>query len=466
MKKSNEDTNPWLFRLWITSIIVLVLILAIIVTAWAVRDAVNKSTRFTEAQANFVLGIANFPGQTKLAILELINLVKDEPARLLVDKSVVEKAHWTRKFPAEDDGYLLLSGLHQGEKQSNISLIRLRDGKVLARWRPNWDEVLRQVSDTEYSDVTKANIMAIHPLLLPDGDVVFNTWSSMVRVGVCDGHPKWVLNDVMHHSNEFDSDGNIWVPSVMTENHGFSDHKWLAEQTRDDALAQVSPEGKVLQKISFVKVLREHGLEALLLGTKGMRLHDDPIHMNQISVARETTDHWQRGDLLISARNISTIFLYRPSTGRIIWYKTGPWMNQHSAAFVGDHQISVFDNYVYVGKEYSGHSFVAPGDINRVLVYDFETGQVSEPYAKLLEETKPVSVTEGRAQILNDGGLFLEETNSGRHLRFTKDRLLWSRVNDYDEKHIGVVAWSRYLTPEEVAQPLKAISNLNCNSKK
>lgn len=468
MKTTDEKTNPWPFRLWIGAIVLLALILSVIITAWAVRHVLVKgSTRFTEAQSDFVLAVASFPGQTKLAILEVINLMKDEPARYLVDKSVAEKPGWTRRFPApEDDGYLLFSGLDKGDREPSIALMRISDGEVLARWKPDWDEVLKHTTVTKYVDVTKANVLAVHPLLLPDGDVVFNTWASMARVGVCDAKPKWVLDEVMHHSNELDNDGNIWVPSVSKEGEGFADNKWLAEQVRDDALALVSPDGKLLQKISFAKVMREHGLESLLLGTKGLRMHEDPLHMNQISVARNTTEHWQRGDLLISNRNISTIFLYRPSTGKIIWHQTGPWMNQHSAAFVGDHQISVFDNNVFVGKELAGHSFLTPQDVNRVMIYDFKTKQVTQPYAKLLQESRPVSVTEGRAQILNDGGLFLEETNFGRHLRYTKDQLLWSRVNDWDDKRVGMVSWSRYLTPEEVAEPLKAISNLNCTESK
>ena len=468
MKKTDETNNPWPFRLWIGAIVLLALILSVIVTAWAVRHVIVKgSTRFTEDQADFVLGIASFPGQTKLAVLEVINMLKDEPARYLVDKSVAEKPQWSRRFPApEDDGYLLFSGLDKGEKEPSIALMRIRDGEVLARWRPDWDEVLKHTTVTKYVDVTKANVLAVHPLLLPDGDVIFNTWASMARVGVCDAKPKWVLDEVMHHSNELDNDGNIWVPSVSKEGEGFADNTWLAEQARDDALALVSPEGKLLQKISFAKVMREHGLESLLLGTKGLRMHEDPLHMNQISVARNTTEHWQRGDLLISNRNISTLFLYRPSTGKIIWHQTGPWMNQHSAAFVGDHQISVFDNNVFVGKEFASHSFITPEDVNRVMIYDFKTDQVTQPYAKLLQAARPMSITEGRAQILGDGGLFLEETNFGRHLRFTKDQLLWSRVNDWDDTRVGMVSWSRYLTPEEVEQPLKAISNLNCTGQK
>jgi hypothetical protein len=56
----------------------------------------------------------------------------------------------------------------------------------------------------------------------------------------------------------------------------------------------------------------------------------------------------------------------------------------------------------------------------------------------------------------------MEETDSGRHLRFTKDHLLWSRINDYDNERIGLVSWSRYMTEEEVALPLRAITNRRC----
>ena len=136
-------------------------------------------------------------------------------------------------------------------------------------------------------------------------------------------------------------------------------------------------------------------------------------------------------------------------------------MNQHSVDFVNDHQISVFDNNVIAGvpKE---HAFLTSGEINRVYLFDFENGQLSQPYAGLLAQARPVTITDGRARVLPDGGLFLEETNSGRHLRFTRDRLLWSRVNDYDETRIGIISWSRYLTVEEVRGPLQALALKNC----
>jgi hypothetical protein len=45
--------------------------------------------------------------------------------------------------------------------------------------------------------------------------------------------------------------------------------------------------------------------------------------------------------------------------------------------------------------------------------------------------------------------LCLAQNWDAPHLRFEKDRLLWSRVNDYDKDKIGLVTWSRYLTQPE-----------------
>lgn len=157
--------------------------------------------------------------------------------------------------------------------------------------------------------------------------------------------------------------------------------------------------------------------------------------------------------------------MYRPSTNKLIWHKTGPWLNQHSVDFVDDHRISVFNNNV-ISSLPNEHAFFNPGDANRVMVYDFDTQQVTQPFEALLAAAHPLSITEGRARILPDGGLFLEETNMGRHLRFTADRLLWSRVNDYDEKRIGMVSWSSYLTADEAIVPLRALVQRQCHQTK
>jgi hypothetical protein len=260
-----------------------------------------------------------------------------------------------------------------------------------------------------------------------------------------------------------DETGNaIWVPSIVHD--GYAENPWLQNRTRDDALAHVSLDGRILEKRSFARILRDNDLNVMVLGTSGMRINDDPIHLNQITIALKDSHYWHRGDLLISARHLSTLFLYRPSTNKIIWHRTGPWLNQHSVEFIDDHRISVFNNNVIAGPTSMKQMFMKPEDTNQFLIYDFETEQVTQPFAALLAEAKPVTITSGRARLLPDGGLFFEESDNGRILRFTKDRLLWSLFND--EVQGGDFAWSRYLTAEEASIPLRALASRQCTKTK
>jgi hypothetical protein len=457
--KNRSQCLNYQFWLWLGTFFVTLLVFVIISTAWLVRHALLSGPRLTENQSNAVLSIAEFPGLAKLAIQQVVMKIDGNPTPLLMDRKEVEKPSWVRRFPAiEDKGYLLFSGVDYKERQSVVKLIRIADGAELAIWKPNFLNINNQITDKKsISKGSWMNLRAVHPLLLDDGDIIFNTGNSLVRQSVISSNPLWVLNQVMHHSNELDViGGTMWVPSVSLD--GFTKNPYLQNHIRDDALAHVSIEGRLLERRSFSRILLDNGLGSLLMGTSGLSTNNDPIHMNQIKVAQTDSRYWKRGDLLISARNLSTLFLYRPSTNKILWHQIGPWMNQHSVDFVDSHRISVFSNNVVSGVPNKAKSFLTPNDINRVYVFDFDNNQSSQPYEKLLAVARPITLTEGRAQILSDGGLFVEETNYGRLLRFTKTGLLWSKVNDYDDKRVGALSWSRYLTANQVSGPLKAIA--------
>lgn len=457
----------WKFWSWLTAAVSVVLIVTVISTAWAVRHVIiNVGVRFSENQAHMVKAVAEFPGLVRDAFNEVRSGFTGDPIPLLMDRKTTEQSSWVRHFPAQEDtGYLLFSGVDPVAKHSIVQLIRISDGAQVARWDPDWAAIYEKITDKKFAPKGNSlNARAMHPVLLANGDIIFNIGSSLVRQSSCSSKPVWVLDEVMHHSNELDENGTaLWVPSVAQD--GLADNPWLRDKISDDALAHVTTDGVILEKRSFARILRDNGLEAMLLGMFGPTLNTDPIHINQIKVARQDSKYWQRGDLLISARHLSTLFLYRPSIDKIIWHQTGPWMNQHSVDFVDDHRISIFNNNVVSGAP-KEHAFMKPGGTNQVLVYDFDTKQVSQPFEALLAEAKPVTIYEGRARLLPDGGLFLEETNYGRDMRFTKDRLLWSRVNDYDDKRIGMVSWSRYLTAEEASIPLHSLASRNCSAAK
>lgn len=472
MKKPTSSTAQtrdaqapdWPFWLWLAAAMSVVLIAVVIVTAWSVRHAFAGGNRLSDSQVRFVMEVSKFPSNVYTAILQVRSLIENEPLAFLRDRKRTEQPQWIRRFPApEDSGYLLLPNVDSVSKRFVVELIRISDGKQVSRWTPDWEAIINKNLANKFTTMLNLSTVGpVHPLLLADGDIIFNTTSvsALVRQGPCSSKPIWMLDDEVSHSIELDeTEGAVWVPSVSHD--GFPENTWLQERIKDDALAHVSIDGRLLEKRSFSRILRDNGLQALLLGISSQK--EDLIHLNQIKVARQSSPYWQRGDLLISARRLSTVFLYRPSTNKIVWHQTGPWMNQHSVDFVDDHRISVYDNNIIINLP-AAHSFLVPGDTNHVLVYDFGTKQISQPYSTLLAEARPVTITGGRARVLPDGGLFIEETERGRHLRFTKDRLLWSRVNDYDDQHIAISNWARYLTAEEASIPIKALAARHCTA--
>ena len=146
--------------------------------------------------------------------------------------------------------------------------------------------------------------------------------------------------------------------------------------------------------------------------------------------------------------------LYRPSTNKILWLKTGPWMNQHDLNFVDEHTISVFGNNIMFGKLFDGH--------NNVYFYDFKTNKVREPYEKIMQQMEVQTLSEGRGTPLSDGDLFIDESNNGRILRVSADEVKWEYVRRIDEERIAMSSWSRYLTPQEAAPMLGQFEGVSC----
>ena len=167
------------------------------------------------------------------------------------------------------------------------------------------------------------------------------------------------------------------------------------------------------------------------------------------------------GDLFISIKNKSTVFLYRPQTNKILWLKTGPWLNQHDVNILNQSQISVFNNNVI-----STSSDAKKNGNNNVYIFDFEKSTVLSPYDSILKELDVMTWTEGRSKILENGDVFVEETNNGRLLRVSADTTKWEFTATIDSNYVGLMSWSRYLTYNEIKDVLPILENSECQKQK
>ena len=412
-------------------LVVWILFVSNFVFAWSVWHILKGGNRIEKKTADIIINLAKTPSEFYHEFLILTG-ISPIPLVFLNKEDSYKTKHLS--------GYLLVSSINKDNKLAEIQLVDLSKQKTVQTWQPD-------ISKLGSEKISKSNLRYIHPILykkdlitLAEGNLYrFNANSSIV----------WQLNGAFHHSLELDSDKYIWVcgtiKSIELEQNIKSNP--IKEHIFNDAIFKIDPlVGKVIYKKSIYDILISNGYKGLLFG-KGP-INEDIIHINDIQPAPKTTEYWQKGDLLISLRHLSTILLYRPSINKVVWLKSGPWNFQHDCDFVGDHKIGIFGNDVV---DFNGKTYLLNGN-NNEYIYDFSTDQVSTPYTKMFQKGKIKTLTEGRSRILPDGQLFVEETNYGRILFGDRNGVNGIYVNRLDKEHIGALGWSRYYTNEEFNQ--------------
>ncbi|MBU6230917.1 MAG: hypothetical protein KGQ93_14710, partial [Cyanobacteria bacterium REEB459] len=147
----NKRVEKLIFGLWIILALSSVGFVSLVMGAWSARHAATSTGRLSKSQSSFILELASIPGRIKTAVDSSKNILTEDPLPLLLDKRVVEKPYWVRRFPSPgDDGYLLLSGVDPQYKQSNIRLIRISDGAVLHTWNPDWKYISTQITEKKF----------------------------------------------------------------------------------------------------------------------------------------------------------------------------------------------------------------------------------------------------------------------------------------------------------------------------
>ena len=346
-----------------------------------------------------------------------------------------------------DGGYLLLSR-NDGDRQIGIvELIDLARREIIHEWRPDLDRT-GALADLEPP-------FRMFPYAIEDGSLLFLDRGHLVMLNGC-SQVQWVLaRPRFHHSIERDADGHFWVPYsvdpplVPGAGPGFL----------EDGMARISRDGRILSLVPLSRALIAGG-HGHLLYSMGSRPLNNPMHMNDVQPVLEDGAVWRRGDLFVSLWSRSVVLLYRPSSDEVVWIASGPWMHQHDVNVVGPHEISVFSNNA--ARLGNGRREVLGA--NEVYLYDLVSGAARSPWRDALRRHDVRTTTQGRATVLADGDVFVEETIYGRALRVGADGTLrWSYVNRSDDGLLYHLAWSRYLDADAGGGGLAAaVTALDC----
>ncbi|MXY23743.1 MAG: hypothetical protein F4Y45_04370 [Acidobacteria bacterium] len=351
--------------------------------------------------------------------------------------------------PAGDDGYLLVARHDPERNRGVLELMDLERQETIHAWRPDLDRVAERMRADRGRVLDRQQGMT--PYVWPDGSLAFRGLDAfLVMLDRC-SNVEWAIGTPrIHHSVEVDADGYLWAPNrpeppVLPGAVG---------SMLDEALTKVSRSGTIVSSIPLGDLLIRNGYGSLIYVMDQYPI--DPMHVNDIQPVLKDGPYWRRGDLFISLRTNSVVLLYRPSTDRIVWLQSGPWLHQHDVNVLNDHEISILSNNTARLGDGQWHVLGA----NEVYIYDFATGESRSPWRDALLQHDVRSETQGRATVIDEDDVFVEESDHGRALRVSTDGTLrWSYVNRGPNGRTYQLFWSRYLSAEEgdpIAQAVTA----------
>ena len=380
-------------------------------------------------------------------IQKIVNL--DINSDRIINKNINKNIYiYDKKF--SDEGFLLVSGYNDQSKTSLTTLYSIKEERVLHTWKPPIEDIHYHSSDFTNEYNLKKNYRMQHPLLLENGDLIFSSGEGpLVKIDKCSNHI-WSINKHFHHSIEL-YDKNLIIAPLVIKNKSKKQFPIL-----DHGFALVEHNnGNIIKEFSILKILEDNKKIGLLYGVGEFEY--DRVHLNDAENIKETDEYFNKGDIMLSSKHLSTVFLYRPSNNKIIWLKTGPWLNQHDVDYLGNGKFSIFGNDTFRYNQVENYDIFF--DINnKIYIYDSKLDKIETIYDEGMINIK--TPTQGLHEILKNGDIFIENTDNFELIRLSENNIRWKYYNYLGNERIGSIHWSRYLDKNT---NFDWIESFNCN---
>ncbi|MFW0777257.1 MAG: arylsulfotransferase family protein [Rickettsiales bacterium] len=238
-----------------------------------------------------------------------------------------------------------------------------------------------------------------------------------------DKHSKviWKYAGYAHHNFHVKEDGTITVLVHDWVKRPINGLEALSYPTLADYIVTLSPNGEELQKISLLEVFAKSSLKEMLFHAPFNRYKWDSTHANSIDILAPEMSAafplFAEGSMLLSLRNTNTLAIIDPKKQELTWAYNGLWKGQHSASFLDNGSILLFDNKGYFTKNRA---------FSRVLEFNPTTSSINWTYT---DTTKPAfySYNRGTAQRLPNGNTLIAESLDRRVFEVTKEgEVVWN----------------------------------------
>ncbi len=445
-------------EIWILYLVVVIFLIITFLFGSLVRQELIGSTKFG-VLSKYALIISEIPVNIK----KIYNLYKDPGDAMRAHDDHVNKVKIKKHYSKKRNELLILSRFDGDNSKSAVEIIDLNDFSIIHKYNPDVDQIIKKAFENNKEEFFRINIDASeerflfhHPFIDRDGNMIANAGVGPVfKLDLCN-KINWVNSEERyHHSIEVDHDGNYWTPSFF-EPYSETMQKYRKRTgLLDDAITKISVEGNTLYKKSIFDIL----IEGKIIKYNQLYIDNDPFHLNDIQPALKDTDHWKKGDLFLSLRNINTVVLYRPSENKVLKVITGPFYMQHDVDIISDNKISIFNNNTRYTKN-------GPKTENiDILIYDFKTNTFSRSFENTINKIGIKTDAGGLSDFLNDGSILIEEQAKGRLLLINENgELEWEYVNKSRDNKVYQLNWSRIVNNNEHIKKLRyEIENKNCS---
>lgn len=304
------------------------------------------------------------------------------------------------------------------------------DGKMVHQWNMPFEKAWPNA--THINRVAKAKIHSPQAHVFPNGDLLalyFGEGDTPYGYGLVkmdkNSNVLWTLSQNAHHDFYVEKEhGNVYTLTqefIKKPVEGLQD---LYFPVLADFIIVLSPDGKELQKISILDAFKDSPFELMLYHRRNKEDKKwDWLHVN--SVMKLEPDIANRfplfaaGDILISLRNLDALAVIDEQTHKVKWAYNGIWKAQHSAHFLDNGHILLFDN--------QGH-IINDRPFSRAIEFDPVTLGITWYYAG--NPKQPFySHSVGRTQRLPNGNTLITESRNKRIFEITKEgKTVWDYV--------------------------------------
>ena len=222
----------------------------------------------------------------------------------------------------------------------------------------------------------------------------------------------WSAPDHYHHALDVAPDGKIYTLFQALVEESPAVAPTIDAPYLDDGVAILDSSGRELRRISLVEALVDTPYSGLLEDLGNELIVGDPAHMNTMrwitAGVAKNLPFANEGDLLLSIRNISTVLVLRPESGKVVWAKKGPWFGQHDPVFSDEGTLILFDNHGLRNQ------------VSRIVEWDVQSEKIVQEFSG--DPALPIySDLYGTVSYLPNGNRLLSSAYDGRAIEFTPE---------------------------------------------